>query len=54
MHELMMRVVLIVRNSNHFVAILSVYTSYVTLDFEQRRLIGSEVLYGIIYQSLGT
>lgn len=42
------------RHSNHFVAILSVYTPYITMDFEQRRLIGSEVLCGIIYQSLGT
>jgi hypothetical protein len=33
------------------VALLSVYTRYVTMDFERRRLMGSEVLYGIVYQS---
>jgi len=33
------------RHSNHLVALLSVYTPYVTIDFERCRLIGSEVLY---------
>ena len=41
------------RRSNHFVALLSVYTPYVTMGFERRRLIGSDVFYGIVNQSLG-
>jgi hypothetical protein len=58
MHGLMMRGVncqsmVATRHSNHFVALPSVYTPYVSMVFERRRLIGSGVLYRIVNQCLG-